>query len=146
MRRVIRIVAGIVLDPQGRTLLVRKRNTDAFMQPGGKYGDDEPLLDALCREVLEELGCRVERSSAVHIGCFEAEAANEPQAVVRADLFACRLSGTPAPMAEIAEILWVEPDDPGSIVLAPLTKLHVLPRLAIGSNATMMSCPLSGMS
>ena len=33
---VIRIVAAVVADERGRLLLVRKRGTTAFMQPGGK--------------------------------------------------------------------------------------------------------------
>ena len=32
----IRIVAALIRDEAGRVLLVRKRGTAAFMQPGGK--------------------------------------------------------------------------------------------------------------
>jgi len=34
--RIIRIAAAVLIGPDGRTLLVRKRGTEAFMQPGGK--------------------------------------------------------------------------------------------------------------
>ena len=33
---VISVVAALIRDEQGRVLLVRKRGTAAFMQPGGK--------------------------------------------------------------------------------------------------------------
>ena len=36
MNAVIRIVAAVVLDDRHRVLVVRKRGTTAFMQPGGK--------------------------------------------------------------------------------------------------------------
>lgn len=35
---VLRIVAAVVLDDDGHVLVVRKRGTTAFMQPGGKIG------------------------------------------------------------------------------------------------------------
>jgi 8-oxo-dGTP diphosphatase len=34
--RTIELVAGLIRDEAGRVLLVRKRGTAAFMQPGGK--------------------------------------------------------------------------------------------------------------
>jgi 8-oxo-dGTP pyrophosphatase MutT (NUDIX family) len=39
----INIVAALIIDGAGRVLLVRKRGTDAFMQPGGKRdaGEDD---------------------------------------------------------------------------------------------------------
>jgi 8-oxo-dGTP diphosphatase len=33
--RLIQIAAALLIGPDGRTLLVRKRGTEAFMQPGG---------------------------------------------------------------------------------------------------------------
>jgi 8-oxo-dGTP diphosphatase len=40
------IVAALVQDDAGRVLLVRKRGTRAFMQPGGKLQDSESELAA----------------------------------------------------------------------------------------------------
>ena len=41
--QVISIVAALIRDPAGRVLLVRKRGTVAFMQPGGKRDHVLPL-------------------------------------------------------------------------------------------------------
>lgn len=130
MGAIIRIVAGIVTDGKGRTLLVRKRGTTAFMQPGGKVGEGEAPLDALGRECIEELGCAIDLASANHVGRVEAPAANEKDAVVDADLFECRLTGEPSPRAEIAELLWVDPRNVTDVDLAPLTSRFVLPLVA----------------
>jgi len=130
MDAVISIVAAIIIDRQGRALLVRKRGTRAFMQPGGKYAAGDSLAEALCREILEELGCGIDRSSLAYLGRFTAPAANEPNTRVEADLFSCRLSGDPTPLAEIDELLWLAPADVGSVVLAPSTEIHVMPRVA----------------
>jgi 8-oxo-dGTP diphosphatase len=52
----IRIAAALLIGPDGRTLLVRKRGTEAFMQAGGKIEAHEQPVHALARELEEELG------------------------------------------------------------------------------------------
>jgi 8-oxo-dGTP pyrophosphatase MutT (NUDIX family) len=123
---VIRIAAAVIVDAQGRVLLVRKRGTEAFMQPGGKIGAGEAPADALIRELQEELGCGVARAPRP-LGRFNAAAANEPGAVVDADLFSVELAGAIAPTAEIEEALWYHPAEAAAFTLAPLTREHVLP-------------------
>lgn len=124
---IVRIVAAVVLDDFGRTLLVRKRGTMAFMQPGGKLAEGETAIGALEREIAEELGCELEPASCRPLGCFSAPAANEPGWTVEAELFSARLSGEVRPSAEIEEALWIDPDVELSIPLAPLTRRHALP-------------------
>lgn len=126
MSEPIRIAAAVVVDAAGRTLLVRKRHTSAFMQPGGKIGRRESAVAALTRELHEELGCGV-AAERTHIGRFAAPAANEAGRIVEAELFAVKLVGDIAAGAEIEELTWLDPDAPGSITLAPLTRDHVLP-------------------
>jgi 8-oxo-dGTP diphosphatase len=122
----IRIVAALVID-KGQVLLVRKAGTAAFMQPGGKVEAGEHCLAALQRELLEELGCAFDPTSADDLGCFLAPAANEPGRLVEAQVFRVTLIGQASPQAEIAELIWVDPSAPGRIPLAPLTRDHVLP-------------------
>jgi len=93
----IEIVAAVIQDQEGRVLLVRKRGTLAFMQPGGKRNGGEDDLTALARELREELGCRLEPSSAVHLGTFEASAANEAGRRVRAAVYKVKVSGAMSP-------------------------------------------------
>jgi 8-oxo-dGTP diphosphatase len=126
-RNVIRIVAALAMNDEGKALLVRKRGTSAFMQPGGKMLEGEPPLIALEREIREELGCGVDRGSARNLGTFSAPAANEPGSTVQAELFAVRLSGTVEAQAEIEEAIWVDPADLQGLVLAPLTENHAMP-------------------
>ena len=123
---VIRIAAAVIVDGKGRTLLVRKRGTEAFMQPGGKLHDGEPATDAVVRELREELGCRV-RGDPRPLGTFTAAAANEPDTIVEAELFALDVDGDIVPAAEIEEARWHDPLVPADLPLAPLTREHVLP-------------------
>ncbi|HVR54295.1 MAG TPA: NUDIX domain-containing protein [Pseudorhodoferax sp.] len=124
---VIRIAAALITRPDGQALLVRKRGTDIFMQPGGKIEAGEAPVDALCRELAEELGLVVAPSEPVHLGRFAAPAANEPGHTVQAEIFRLQVTATVLPAAEIAEIAWVDPRAPGARQIAPLSREQVLP-------------------
>jgi 8-oxo-dGTP diphosphatase len=123
----IKVVAALIRDDAGRVLLVRKRGTAAFMQPGGKRDSGESDIAALSREVEEELGCGVVTTSIQSLGEFDAAAANEPGFRVRASLYAVDVTGDIAPGQEIDEVIWIDPAAPPDISLAPLTRDHVLP-------------------
>jgi 8-oxo-dGTP pyrophosphatase MutT (NUDIX family) len=120
------IAAAVIVDAQGRTLLVRKRGTATYMQAGGKVAADETPAQALLREIGEELNCGL-AAQPVPLGRFRAPAANEPGRMVDAELFAVTLAGEIRPAAEIEDAIWHDPGDLDSVLLAPLTRDHVLP-------------------
>lgn len=126
MPNIIRIAAALLIDPQGRTLLVRKRGTEAFMQPGGKIDAGESPVQALVRELHEELGLNINADQAVHLGRFSAPAANEPGFEVQAELFRVD-SAAPVTPAEIDEVVWLAADQAPALPLAPLTRDLILP-------------------
>jgi len=125
--RIISVVAALIRDDAGRVLLVRKRGTSAFMQPGGKRDAGESDVAALAREIVEELGCRVMESSAQALGVFNCAAANEPGFQVRAAVYAVNIEGAITPKTEIDQVVWVDPKALPDLPLAPLTRDHVLP-------------------
>ena len=125
--RTIKIVAAVIRDQAGRVLLVRKRGTSAFMQPGGKLDAGEDDITALSREISEELGCVLDPASVWPLGAFDAVAANEPGFRVEAKLYRVNVTGEISPSREIDEAIWVDPASPPDIHLAPLTRDHVLP-------------------
>jgi 8-oxo-dGTP diphosphatase len=124
---IIPVVAALIRDARGRVLLVRKRGTTAFMQPGGKPDPGESDVMALEREIDEELGCRVAAGSARSLGVFDAPSANEPGFKVRAAVYAVDVEGAIAPRAEIEQIVWVDPTALPDLPFAPLTRDHVFP-------------------
>ena len=113
----------------GATLLVRKRGTRALMQPGGKIDDEELPLDALRRELLEELGLEVAADEAEYMGRFSAPAEHEQDCMVTAEMFRLRLDRDVAVQAEIEEARWIHPVERDQIDLAPLTRDLVLPAI-----------------
>lgn len=129
--RLIRIAAAVLVRPDGQTLVVRKRGSGIFMQPGGKIDSGESALAALVRELHEELALAVDPGNCRPLGRFRAPAANEADAMVEADAFAVRLALTRASgisvQAEIDEGRWIDPQAPGDIHLAILSRDHILP-------------------
>ena len=93
--KIIRIVAAVVSNELGQTLLVRKRGSRAFMQPGGKRDPGESDLAALAREIGEELGCDMDPSEARHLGDCSAPAANEPGPSSRPAFTPCAFMASP---------------------------------------------------
>ncbi|WP_343234304.1 NUDIX domain-containing protein [Microbacterium salsuginis] len=125
----IRVSAAVILDGDGRLLLVRKNGTTAFMQPGGKPEPGETASETLSRELAEELGIRIAPHDLRPLGEFTAAAANEPGFVVVADVFAADIGAQrPRVAAEIAELRWVDGSDAATLEIAPLARENFLPR------------------
>jgi len=124
----IRIAAAVIVDGAGRILLVRKRGTSAWMQPGGKVEPGELPADTLARELDEELGLSVDPADFDHWGRFGSAAANEPGHLVDCDIYGVRIDSEPVVAAEIEELRWVDLDD-SELTIAPLALEHVWPRL-----------------
>ena len=118
------VVAALLTDAAGRLVLVRKRGTTRFMQPGGKPEAGESARAALVRELAEELELSVEPDALEPLGRFEAEAANEPGHLVRAEVFRLRTAAHLEPAAEIDELLRCSPAEAEALGdrLAPLAR------------------------
>ncbi|MGJ8523641.1 NUDIX domain [Carnimonas sp. R-84981] len=126
----IRVVAGCLLDDRRRLLVVRKRNTERFMLPGGKPDAGESPLTTLAREWQEELG--VQPAGAIELlGTFDAAAANEADSQVSATVFCVeRMTGEEINCtAEIEEFRWLTLEHSDSLALAPLLETRVIPAL-----------------
>jgi 8-oxo-dGTP diphosphatase len=123
----MRIVVALARNADGQVLLVRKRGTTAFMQPGGKIEGGEDARMALSRELAEELGLAVPAEQFHYLGNASAPAANEPGVIVEAEIYSLTLDRQVAVQSEIEEAAWVDPSNPAGMPLAPLTRDHVLP-------------------
>ena len=114
------VVAGIIVS-NGQILIARRSYPPALAGlwefPGGKVEDDESLIDALVRELREELGIMVQVDA-------EFESTSGPwssvddEHVLRA-FFASVIAGDPTPGHSHDAIDWVEPGRLGSLDLLP---------------------------
>lgn len=124
----IHVSAAVVTDAGGRALVVRKRGTERFMQPGGKPEPGETAAETLARELHEELGLRVMPDQLRPLGVFISAAANEPGHRVVATAFALSAeAGDVRVQAELDELRWILPAEVGTLPLAPLSTEHLLP-------------------
>jgi 8-oxo-dGTP diphosphatase len=127
----MRVIAAAVLGPRGLMLVSKHAAPDLFYLPGGKPEPEEEPLDCLRRELAEELG--VEIAGAEPFAEVRAPAALEGVEMWMS-VFLARLTGVPAPAAEIAAVQWW-PETP--LRLAPAVRDCVIPRLqAVGALAS----------
>ncbi|WP_291313881.1 TIGR00730 family Rossman fold protein [Corynebacterium sp. UBA2622] len=128
----VHVAAVVLRDPAGRVLCVRKHSSPRYQLPGGKFEPGETPLQAAVREVREEVGLALDPAELVALGTFTAAASNEPGHQVHATVYTLRgasRAGKPRASAEIAELAWVDPADPGGTVLAPLLSGAIFPAL-----------------
>ena len=127
MTEIIKI--GLAVMEGDRVLLVKKRGLDFLILPGGKPEKNETDMQALSRELDEELGCRIITEQLTFLGTFSDDAADMPGVKVTIRLYAGSVVGTPVPHSEIDSIVWWAPTEHHHSVLAPSLKNSILPFL-----------------
>lgn len=115
----ILVVALALIDRDGQVLMQRRRleaeHGGLWEFPGGKVEADESLTFALCREVAEELGLRLDPAALEPLSF--AASADQPHVIL---LYTCR-SWIGAPVClDGEEIGWFAPDVLQSLAMPPL--------------------------
>ena len=121
--------AGGVLIKDRRLLVTRAKGKDIFVAPGGKIEDGETAIQAIAREMMEEVQVEVDVTTLEKLGRFRAQAAGNESKVVEMEVFIIRDStGEPLPSSEVEEIMWVNSDTTG-IKLGSILEHEVIPLL-----------------
>jgi len=113
-----KLVVAALIERDGKILLSRRRPDQSMPLywefPGGKVEPGEAPVDALAREVREELGCAVAVGRIDEV-VFHAYGEFDLYMLV----YRCRISEGEPRAVEVAEIAWVEP--------GRLTEVNLLP-------------------
>ncbi|WP_164122659.1 MULTISPECIES: NUDIX hydrolase [Sphingobacterium] len=130
MHRTITVALAIVIDQKGDLLALRKKSAPYFTLPGGKIASGETPLQALTRELKEELNLTLTAANFEFLGMHKTIAANEANTSVEGHIFLLRtsISQTLYPYNEIEEIAWLSKLNYKNYKLAHLLTEFALPK------------------
>jgi 8-oxo-dGTP diphosphatase len=130
---VLDVVAWVHVD-DGRVLTVRSRGRDRLYLPGGKREPGEDDWTAISREVREELGVTLDRSSFGLLGVVQAAAHDQPDYdQVQMACFTAAYTGILQAAAEVDEYRYLHPAD--RALLSPASQAALDLALASGALA-----------
>jgi 8-oxo-dGTP pyrophosphatase MutT (NUDIX family) len=104
---------GIVVDGQGRILLLKRAGKQWWDAPGGRLESGELLYDGLVRELREETGLAdVTIGDVLHADEWSPEINGKPQHIVGI-FFVCKTVGTPTVVIsdEHEDFAWIAPEE-----------------------------------
>src|SRR4051812_8581365 len=102
-------VRAVVIDPQGRVLLVKHSYVSGWHLPGGGVETGETVITALNRELLEEAGVTALEAPALHGVFFNGRASRRDHVAVFV-IRAFRQEGGPRNPREIVDFSFFAPD------------------------------------
>jgi 8-oxo-dGTP diphosphatase len=101
--------AGGVIIRNRQFLVTRSAGKYIFIAPGGKLEPGETAIQALQREIEEEIQVTINPMTLESIGTFRAVAAGKQDLIVEMEVFIINdIEGEPQPSSEVEEIRWID--------------------------------------
>lgn len=126
------VKAAGVLIKERKFLVVRQKDRDVYIAPGGKLIDNESPIDALIRELQEELRISVNKDDLEALGEFSAIATGTVDKTIQMFVYIVRKwSGEIEINQEdkVCEFRWINSSDLGRIKLGSIFEHEVFPKL-----------------
>jgi len=128
---IVTSVVAVILDDDDRVLLTRRNVQpfkDLWVMPGGKIGLGEPIMEALKREVYEEVGIEVEVQELIDV--FEHLTPGEDNYHFVILYYRCRplYCDIRHNEAEVGAVAWVERSELAAYPMTDGTR-HILGRV-----------------
>jgi 8-oxo-dGTP pyrophosphatase MutT (NUDIX family) len=121
--------AGIIIKDR-KFLITRTRGKSFFVSPGGKIEEGETVIEALERELKEELDIEIDIESLENFGIFYAPAQGLENKYLEMNVFIVnKYNGEIVPSREIEEVMWIDSKLPSDIELGSIFKHDILPKL-----------------
>src|SRR5690606_18330284 len=112
--QILQIAVAIIINSQNRLLIVQKQSSTYYQLPGGKIDGDEQPVEALCRELKEELNVAVSQEQISLFGIHEARVVNEVGKTLRGYVSSVDIPVSEeslSPHAELKEVYWLSEDE-----------------------------------
>jgi ADP-ribose pyrophosphatase YjhB (NUDIX family) len=126
---VVPSTTAIVTDPEGRILVIRRRDNGQWALPGGGMDLGESIKDAAVREVREETGLTVEVTGLVGVYSNPRHVMAYADGEVRQQFSLCyttRLIGGDLQIDdESTDIRWATPDEIQDLAMHPSIRLRI---------------------
>lgn len=91
-----------------KVLFARTRGQELSYSVGGKREEGETDIEALAREVREEISVEIVPETATLLHAFVGPAHGKPEGtVLEMKCFTCTYIGEPVPTSEIEELVWL---------------------------------------
>jgi len=94
------IASALLLNADKELLVVRKKNSNFYMLPGGKIEFSEDPIQTLLRELKEEINLEFTESEFDFLGQHETIAVNEANTIVQGNIFLLKSSLEKLPIAQ----------------------------------------------
>ncbi|MGK2896295.1 MAG: NUDIX hydrolase [Candidatus Saccharimonadales bacterium] len=121
--------AGGVIIKDRRFLVTRSVGKDIFIAPGGKLENEETAIEALVREMNEEVQISIDTSTLEVLGSFIAQAAGKEDKTLKMDVFIIHdFEGSIVPSSEVEEVMWVNTQTE-DVLLGSIFEHDVMPLL-----------------
>lgn len=126
-------VAGLLLLNESRTELLLTRSESKMVPhwilPCGSIEPGESSLEAMIREVKEELACDIDSNTITFIGEYEGPASGRLEQIVNIQLFEGKVLGSPKANEEIVEIKWFNVQTINNPMVSEIIKDKIIPDL-----------------
>ena len=126
---VVPSVTAVVLDGDGRILLIHKTDNDLWALPGGGHDIGESIARTVTREVEEETGIKVEVEGITGIYTDPGHVMAYDDGEVRQQFSICfrarPIGGTLRTSSESKEVRWISPLDLNLLDIHPSMRLRI---------------------
>ncbi|MEU9185940.1 NUDIX domain-containing protein [Streptomyces sp. NPDC048484] len=126
---VVPSVTAVVLDDDGRLLVIHKTDNDLWALPGGGHDIGESIGDTVVREVVEETGITVQIDSIVGLYTNPEHVLAYDDGEVRQQFSICfrahPTGGSLRTSSESKEVRWVDPADLDDLNIHPSMRLRI---------------------
>lgn len=122
-------VTAVVLDEDGRVLMIRRTDNDLYAIPGGAQEIGETISGTVIREVKEETGIDVQVTSLIGVYTDPEHVIAFTDGEVRQEFSICfharPTGGQPRTSSESKEVLWIDPAELDSLNVHPSIRLRI---------------------
>lgn len=105
---------AFIINDEGEILIVKRDKeiiyVDKWDIPGGKLDNDETLIEAISREIMEEVGLKLEKIICT-LSSSKFEGKLGDKLIIYRNIYLCKASGEIKLSPEHSEYKWVAPED-----------------------------------